>query len=658
MNKQLIITLKSDLCIASGDGFSLSIDTDVCYDKNGFPSIPSRRLKGCLLDGAKIIESNKCGEIFGVSGEVKSGSLNISNAQIENFASLNAQAIKEKKKITPQQILSLYTSTKASTAIENDTAKANSLRFTRVVNHYSPFDESKELKFVADVEIDDTYVTELERICKATRNIGYKRTRGYGAVKCELSECNTNSKYVDDNFEDDKIYSIDYAIKLNSPVMISGKSSVETVDYIPGTSVLGAFAGKYLANHKADETFEELFIKGNVAFSNLYITNEKGEVAMPAPAVLGKNKGEDGIFFVTDERADKKTVKPFKSGYLYKKEERKVLTENIYHNGKKIGEDKKLLYVQNCLCENQIFAGNIVGCGKYLKSIYPLFESGKIRVGRSKTAQYSECSILCSKVNQNNDKNYKTKDNVAFKAVEKLYAVLNSDVLLLDDNAVYTTSYDDLCDEIICSLDVNSLEKDVENSSLKYKTVMGYVSVGRYKKSHERAFCSGSVAVFDVKSDLTLPKYITVGERNGEGFGVIRLCTKQECLESGKQVELDKKETETDNTLSDYVKKYMIKEKIRNSAEAVFANILSGYFNELTAAFIGRVTLMINQADSIDNLYDRIKSVKTEKHKENARKIVKYSLSELEKVADINDYWQYYMRLIFTLGKYHKKEDK
>lgn len=46
------IILKSDLCAASGDGFSSVIDTDVSYDKYGFPVIGARRLKGCLRDAA------------------------------------------------------------------------------------------------------------------------------------------------------------------------------------------------------------------------------------------------------------------------------------------------------------------------------------------------------------------------------------------------------------------------------------------------------------------------------------------------------------------------------------------------------------------------------------------------------------------------------
>ena len=50
MKTKLRIQLKSDLCAASGEGLGSLIDTDVCYDKYGFPYIPSKRIKGLLRE--------------------------------------------------------------------------------------------------------------------------------------------------------------------------------------------------------------------------------------------------------------------------------------------------------------------------------------------------------------------------------------------------------------------------------------------------------------------------------------------------------------------------------------------------------------------------------------------------------------------------------
>ena len=146
------ITLRSDLCAASGDGFSSVIDTDVSYDKYGFPVIGARRLKGCLRDAAKLIGTSDdiIKEIFGTSGNDKSGNLKISDAHIKGYENLKQEVVSSE--LNAEEVISLFTYTRAATAIENDTAKDNSLRFTRVVKHYSPLTKP-ETELESEVDI-------------------------------------------------------------------------------------------------------------------------------------------------------------------------------------------------------------------------------------------------------------------------------------------------------------------------------------------------------------------------------------------------------------------------------------------------------------------------------------------------------------------------
>lgn len=379
MNYELKITLKSDLCSASGDGFSLSIDTDVCYDSHGFPVIPSRRLKGCMLEAANYINVENIGEIFGVTGNEKSGNLRIGNAVLENYDSLKSQAVNSGR--NAQQILLLFTSVRASTAIENDTARPESLRFMRVVNHYSPLCEngSEELTFTAPVEADDKYFTQLERICRAVRNIGYKRNRGFGAVSCRLTEADLDYDFAisGEITDEDKKYEIRFSVLTNSPIMLPGENSTETGDYIPGTSVMGFFAKKYLEAHSTDTEFEDIFLKNNVIFSNMYIVSEKGITAVPAPSAIAKDKTEDKPNFVNtlvEEKDPDRILKPLKSGYFADGGEVKIKTETLYHHSE--GKDG-ILYTQTCLSAEQIFGGTISGKGKYLREIIKILGGGK-----------------------------------------------------------------------------------------------------------------------------------------------------------------------------------------------------------------------------------------------------------------------------------------
>ena len=109
---ELVITLKSDLCAGSGYSYAGIVDSDVCYDSNGFPYIAARRLKGCLREAAELIGFTKeeIGKIFGQGGEEKVSGIYIDNAYIENYEELRRDCEKLDKQyckyITRQNILS------------------------------------------------------------------------------------------------------------------------------------------------------------------------------------------------------------------------------------------------------------------------------------------------------------------------------------------------------------------------------------------------------------------------------------------------------------------------------------------------------------------------------------------------------------------------
>lgn len=636
MKGYIRITLKSDLCAASGDGFSLSIDTDVCSDRYGLPYIPSRRLKGCLREASEYIGCERIDGIFGVTGNDRSGSLRINDAMLENYASLAAQA--ESSKYSAEQVLALFTSVKASTAIENDTAKENSLRFIRVVNHYSPFDES-ELVFVSEIEYAEGDEKQLERICWALRNIGFKRTRGYGSVKCEFEPGREDSdKLTVDIPGGDKLYDLRLTVKLLAPAMFPGKSSAESLDFIPGSAVLGAFAAGY-----SGTDFEKLFLTGELRFSDMYITD--GEtVSEPAPAVLGKTKDSTEICSVFRENtSEDKIVKPFKGGWLIGGKEIKTRKETVYHHSNK----DRILYTQECLCEGQLFSGRITGKGEALRQLLPAVEGRRLSLGRSKTAQYSACEIVGAKCDPTDDGKIPAGE---------VYALLCSDVLLLDENAQFSTDINVLASALGAELYVddkehNSLKYDKAHSSLKYRTVTGYISVGRYKRSHIRAFEKGSVIRFT--SDREMSRYITVGERQNEGFGVIKLCSKEELMKLGRPApkpDEKKKQSDAEQELTQLVSDNSALEKLRISALDFAGEKFDSIKNTFNPAFVGRLLLMVRQAEDESDLNGRVASVKDEKKREQAQSFIKEA-KEL-----YGGEWREFMKLALTVIKYKMKE--
>ena len=97
-------------------------------------------------------------EIFGTAGSDKNGSLKISDAHIKGYEELKREAVSSG--LNAEEVISLFSYTRASTRIENDTAMDNSLRFTRVVKHYSPL-TNDETVFEAEADIDEKYKDDL-----------------------------------------------------------------------------------------------------------------------------------------------------------------------------------------------------------------------------------------------------------------------------------------------------------------------------------------------------------------------------------------------------------------------------------------------------------------------------------------------------------------
>lgn len=351
---ELVITLKSDLCAGSGYSYAGIVDSDVCYDSYGFPYIAARRLKGCLREAAELIGFTKeeIEKIFGQGGADKVKGLYIDNAYIENYAELRRDCERldkqYRKYITPQNILSQFTTVKAQTKIEKSgAAKNNSLRFTRTVNHYSPLDLKKEMCLRAKVEMPDEpekneaerekkfeeNVDKLKKIAKALRNIGMSRNRGLGSVKCSLEgpvpekrqdskvDKATDSGWTDvENIEiiaDEKDYILRYSVENISPLILSTTNDFKTEKYISGRSVLGFLAGAYLRSEgkSADsEEFKDIFLRNQVKFGALYpaeiIRDDEDQIVRkdiyyPAPVYISQLKKTKKYVNLTKEIPEK-----------------------------------------------------------------------------------------------------------------------------------------------------------------------------------------------------------------------------------------------------------------------------------------------------------------------------------------------------------------
>jgi CRISPR-associated protein Csx10 len=680
----LEITLESDLCMATGEGFADFVDVDVCLDTNGLPYIPARRLKGCLRDAAEVVESvrnwSRLNGLFGKRGSAQAGSIRISDAVIHDET---GKPLSKYVASDPIKVANLYTSVRAQTALVpgEGYVKDNSLRFIRVVNKYDPLATSdKPLSFTAIVTAEERYEALLSNAAKALRNIGYDRNRGFGAVRCELKNKRAHTqdpskacRELPDEFGKDT--RIEYQVKLKTPLMLPQTKAGESVDYVSGTSVLGFFAGRLAGS--AD--FDDLFLSNKIKFSPLYLVDACGKRCKPAPAFVVEAKGgklnEECYLYsdfakIADEERVGATAKPQKDGFVDGNwHPVKVRGEVVYHHatsnrGENGGEDGATLYTQRCLSEGQVLAGFIdIDTPEHAERIASVLKAygHELMFGRSKTAQYAHCELVSARVaSKEQTCKIKTGGTYAF--------LLDSDVLLCDDDGHPSTSYETLAGELRKALGEESGAfelADVESgvvgpgTSLRCRSITGYNAKWHHKRPHARAIAAGSTVVFQAVCDASMLGEFYIGMRQAEGFGRVLVVDLGNITSPILQVTAagtDGRNTQNAKVAELLAARDAIETK-RSEAVKLAKNLRDeGYFSagRMNPAFIGRVTMMVDESTNRVALDERINSIKQEGKKRAAASLVNRLRSTFEQ-----EEWgleKECLLLILTLAKYYAKQ--
>lgn len=689
---QLIITLKSDLCVGSGYSYAGIVDSDICYDSFGIPYIPAKRLKGCMREAAELIglSESERNALFGQTGQDCARGIFLDNAYIENYEELRKEFMKLEPSlrsyITVQNVLEQFTSVKAQTKIDrNGVAKDNALRFIRTVNHYLPtVSEEKETTFIADAVLagveDEDLQEKLTWVAEAVRNIGLNRNRGLGSVRCTWKCISGN---YEGNSEIDRIdygiiqnsqdrYILKYALRNISPLIISVNNDFKTEKYISGRSVLGYLAGEYLASGKSADTeeFAELFLKNQVIYSGLYPADTKTDgqdkkkermVYYPAPYYINCLKKTKKYVNVTKEiplsekdceqnsmeaeYASEKGNLPKKmrgkfihleNGSILVKE---VASDIVYHHTKNREEDNGL-YMTEVIRRGQIFAGEITGTGEQLKILGPLLQKGRIRFGKSRTSQYGTCVL--------DDIPRIEPINLAEKVYAKdsrILVVLRSDAIFQGEDG-YTVKYHEVRKQIRDILGIRESncenQKDDGYTEIETGVLNGYYAKWNLKRPAVPVIKAGSTFEFYLDEELKISgDFIFVGECIGEGFGRAEIV-----LNTGEDCRIPKKKKEDSQTqqpeiISEICRRILLSEvKERLMRKAVHANLKFP-----NSSSLGRIILML--IDSInffpsdpvkryEDFSDRIDCIKKKETKTKAISLIQTWICADKKKISLN----------------------
>lgn len=198
-NRKLILTLKSAATFGRGDGVAGLVDREIEHDREGFPFLRGKTLKGLLAESAEnVVFALKDAQVWrdaknalfgqGGAGLKERGILHVGDAQFP--AALRAEVSKAigKKELTPEDVLFSLTGIRRQTSINEHGAPDHAtLRSMRVLLPGVALEAS--LSF--DREPEDAELQLLTAAVLDLRHAGTGRNRGRGWIQVELDDAQT-----------------------------------------------------------------------------------------------------------------------------------------------------------------------------------------------------------------------------------------------------------------------------------------------------------------------------------------------------------------------------------------------------------------------------------------------------------------------------------
>jgi len=333
---------------------------------------------------------------------------------------------------------------------------------------------------------------------------------------------------------------LSYTLKIQSPVVISdttgGQNHIKSMNYIPGSTILGVIAGKFIAknhirNAHKDSDFNRLFLTNSVRFLNANIENNDKR-AITIPSYFEQLKQENGEVFDNFEKpqpkGDKRQSAKAVSGFSDGKQKLSVKKEVAFHtsrfNDRITGKSEDGgIFTYEGIATEQVMKGEIVGNESDLYSLKSLFSDCEIvHLGRSKTAQYGEAELSFGDIETVSEKSEGNTITLQFR----------SPVLITNEFGFPSTKWDDLKLELekngLSDIELKENANGWKSASAKSVSVENYNRKWGAKKPSHHAFSVGSAFKLSAKGIDEFVKNVAVhglGLRTNEGFGEVSIET-------------------------------------------------------------------------------------------------------------------------------------
>ena len=377
-----------------------------------------------------------------------------------------------------------------------------------------------------------------------------------------------------------------YRLTLTSPAVIpvtdGDPNTVMTRRDVPGSHVWGAAAWRYLSqpNHAPeDDEFRHAFLDGGLRFLTAYPEADDPEASnkhpqrqriIPIPHSIRKFKeGEELVDFV-EQSPGEEPIKRLDRSYAIINEgslkTQAVKTELNYHHARAkdrrigralgteaaagveaaAGADNGAFFRYEAIEAGQSFQGAVLGSENDLKNLQTWLQGGRIRIGRSRSAQYGEAEFEWL-----DDAPQELSGRVEWDGFVKQQAVADSDKCLIITTLSPLLTVNDYGHpearfpkgELAKTLGLEVSELKLCSSYTRTEVIGGYNSHLRLPRQQWPAIAAGSVFVFGIqqapaKECLLQLEHNGLGLRKGEGYGRIAV-NRQGNLQLRKETQLD-----------------------------------------------------------------------------------------------------------------------
>lgn len=595
------LEMLSDFHISNGISLEKTIDSALIRDNEGNPVIRGSSLSGLFKEA-----SNKLLNIRIDGGEFVNRIFGtVLNSGHWKFSSANIN----KRRTFHKYKTNTYVTLRSGVKIDSKKKKAQEKNlFCRELGSKSTFfDFSVEHIGNDEALVEDILV--LFGAARLVKHLGANVNRGYGKCTIKLAsvygiedindEClyrNLKKFLIDEKIDDIIAYKKeDFSVELEhnrllvmaktmEPILISNYGQVgneiTSIDYIPGTTVMGIFGREFFRKYKNSEgecynKYVELFQSGKLRFSPLYLAEKANDnrslfstIPIPKDMLICKytnyKNSEDEIskkhnaevkgLSTESEIPDNCSCSTCKDknvplinaqGFI----PLKTLKDDMYDFNSEVkfirethvtmqGKDRRAvdgeLFNYNCIEEGQYFIGEIIGEENLLKEIINLCDKKdenngayeiSANIGKSIRRGYGKTQLFLKPINIQCFNPLSVERRIDGDDKVEVSLLFISDTILYDSFGRLITEFNKDFFEKLLGIPI----KTVINKFISTREVRSFSSVTGLPRSADSAIKAGSVVGFEV--DIQYKKQLIdklkgienkgLGYRRNEGFGII-----------------------------------------------------------------------------------------------------------------------------------------